>query len=81
MVKIQSAKRRFMKSIEIDQIYHGDCLEMLTHISDGSIDLVLADLPFGVTKRHWDCEIDYAELWKHYRRIIKSNGVIALFAH
>ena len=46
-----------------------------------SIDLILCDLPYGVTKCKWDSPIDIEKLWEQYKRIIrKPTGVIALFA-
>lgn len=44
-----------------------------------SIDMVLCDLPYGVTKNKWDKPIPLSKLWAEYKRIIKPNGVIALF--
>lgn len=61
------------------QLYHGDCLELLKDIPDGSVDMILCDLPYGTTDCEWDLIIPIEPLWKQYRRIIKSNGVIALF--
>lgn len=57
----------------------GDCLELLKDIPDGSVDMVLADLPYGTTACKWDTCIPFEPLWEQYKRIIKSNGVIALF--
>ena len=45
-----------------------------------SIDLILSDPPYGVTDCKWDCVIDPAKLWEHYRRLLKPSGVVALFA-
>lgn len=59
---------------------HGDCLELMTGISDDSVDMVLCDLPYGTTKNKWDCAIDLNLLWKQYKRIIKKRGCIALFS-
>jgi len=59
----------------------GDCLKKMKLIPNNSIDLILCDLPYGVTKCKWDSVIDIDELWKEYKRIIKKpTGVIALFA-
>ena len=59
----------------------GDCLKKMKLIPNDSIDLILCDLPYGVTKCKWDSVIDIDELWKEYKRIIKKpTGVIALFA-
>jgi site-specific DNA-methyltransferase (adenine-specific) len=61
-------------------IYHGDCLEWMTHINDKSIDMILCDLPYGSTSNKWDIIIPFVPLWEQYERIIKDNGVIALNA-
>lgn len=61
------------------QLYQGDCLELMKDIPDGSVDMVLADLPYGTTDCKWDICIQFDPLWVQYKRITKSNGVIALF--
>ncbi len=58
----------------------GDCLELLPSISDKSIDMILTDLPYGVTACDWDIIIPFEPLWKEYKRIIKDNGNIVLTA-
>jgi len=57
----------------------GDCLELMKDIPDGSIDMVLADLPYGTTVCKWDNIIPFKPLWEQYKRIIKRNGAIVLF--
>lgn len=65
--------------LEINKIYNEDCLEGMKNISDKSIDMILCDLPYGVTSRNkWDCIIPYNQLWEQYNRIIKDNGAIVL---
>lgn len=49
-------------------------------IPDGSIDMILCDLPYGTTKLKWDSVISFEPLWEHYKRIIKDNGAIVLTA-
>jgi site-specific DNA-methyltransferase (adenine-specific) len=61
-------------------IIHGDCLEVMSGISDHSIDMILCDLPYGTTDCHWDTVIPFEPLWAHYKRIIKDNGAIVLTA-
>lgn len=61
-------------------LYNADCLELMKSIPDKSIDMILCDLPYGLTKCKWDFKIDLKKLWKQYERIIKDNGVICLFA-
>ena len=57
----------------------GDCLEIMKQIPDGSVDLILTDLPYGTTKCSWDIIIPFDKLWEQYNRIIKPNGAIVLF--
>lgn len=64
----------------LNKIIFGDCLDIMKNISDKSIDMICADLPYGVTASKWDEHIDILELWKQYNRIIKDNGTIALFS-
>jgi site-specific DNA-methyltransferase (adenine-specific) len=66
--------------LKLNKIYLGDCLERMNLIPDKSISLILCDLPYGCTNCSWDEIIDYKQLWEHYERIIKDNGVICLFA-
>lgn len=58
----------------------GDCLEMMKLIPDGSVDMVLCDLPYGTTACKWDAVIPFADLWVEYRRVVKNNGAILLTA-
>lgn len=62
------------------ELYNNDCLEIMPQISDGSIDMILCDLPYGTTHNKWDSVIPFDKLWKEYERIIKRNGAICLFA-
>lgn len=61
-------------------LLQGDCLELMSRIPDGSIDMVLSDLPYGTTRCRWDTPINLQELWKQYRRVVKENGAIVLFS-
>jgi site-specific DNA-methyltransferase (adenine-specific) len=63
-----------------NQIIQGDCLEVMKDIPDKSIDMVLADLPYGTTACKWDTIIPFEPLWEQYKRIIKDNGAIVLTA-
>jgi len=62
------------------QLINGDCLLELPKIENNSIDLILADLPYGTTAPTWDKIINMRLLWIEYKRIIKDNGTIALFS-
>ena len=63
----------------MNKIMQGDCLELMKDIPDGSVDMILADLPYGTTACKWDTIIPFEPLWEHYKRIIKPNGAIVLF--
>lgn len=66
--------------IELNKTYFGDCLDLMKNIPNGSIDMILCDLPYGTTRCRWDSVIDLPKLWSEYRRIIKTNGAILLTA-
>lgn len=60
-------------------LLHGDCLVRMAEIADGSVDMILADLPYGTTACKWDNVIPFEPLWKHYWRVLKPNGAVVLF--
>ena len=66
--------------LQLNKIYNMDCLEGMKFIPDKSIDMILCDLPYGMTACKWDTVIPFDELWKRYNRIIKDNGAIVLFS-
>lgn len=71
--------------IERNKIYNIDCLDGMKNMDAASVDMILADLPYGVldTKNEnlkWDVKLPIAKLWEHYARIIKPNGAIVLTA-
>lgn len=73
-------------------LYCGDCLIEMNKILDGSVDLILCDLPYGTTDRNgtenkganrilgWDNIIPLDKLWEQYKRVIKPNGAVVLTA-
>ena len=62
------------------ELYNGDCLEVMKTLHDKSIDMILTDLPYGLTQNKTDIVIPFEQLWEQYERIIKDNGAIVLFA-
>ena len=66
--------------VELNTIYNEDCLEGMKRIPDGSVDMILCDLPYGTTRNKWDAIIPLDELWQQYNRVIKDNGAIVLTA-
>lgn len=61
-------------------LLHGDCLELLPSIPDGSVDMICADLPYGTTNCAWDVRIPMEPLWAEFWRVAKHNAAICLFA-
>ena len=66
--------------LSLNTIHCGDCLELVKDIEDKSIDMILCDLPYGVTQNKWDSIIPLDTLWNQYKRISKDNAAIVLTA-
>lgn len=56
----------------------GDCLDLMKEIPDGSVDMILCDLPYGTTQNKWDSVIPFAPLWSEYMRVCKDSAAIVL---
>ena len=65
--------------IRPDSLIRGDCLEVLPSIPDGSVDMVLADLPFGITGQQWDTPVPIDDLWPQLKRVCKHNAAMLFF--
>ncbi len=61
------------------KLYNDDCLEILPTLQEGSIDLVLTDLPYGTTACKWDNIIPFKPMWELLKPLTKENGVVLLF--
>lgn len=66
--------------MELNTIYNEECIDGMKRITDGSVDMILCDLPYGTTACKWDEIIPFEPLWEQYERIIKDNGAIVLTA-
>lgn len=62
------------------QLYNDDCFNIMPSIKDESIDLILCDLPYGITKIEWDNVLPFDKLWQDYKRILSPIGNIVLFS-
>ena len=62
------------------KLINGDCIEKMKDIPDNSIDMVLCDPPYGTTRNKWDSVIDLEAMWNNLWRVLKPNGVVALFS-
>lgn len=61
------------------QLFNGNCLEILKQVPNASIDLVIADLPYGQTDCEWDTKIDLSLLWTELKRVGKENTAYIFF--
>ncbi len=64
----------------LDKIFLGDGLAGMKIYPDNSIDMILCDLPYGMTDCAWDNALDFGLLWSQYWRILKDNGAVVLTA-
>ena len=62
----------------VNRVIEGDCIEVMRHLPNDCIDMVLCDLPYGTTQNKWDSIVPLDELWAEYKRIVKPNGAIVL---
>lgn len=67
-------------TFKLNKIYNLDCIAGMTMIPYESVDMILCDLPYGITGCRWDSIIPFDMLWEQYKRIIKPRGAIVLTA-
>ena len=65
----------------MQKLYKGDCLEIMPKLPEKSVDLILCDLPYGVTECKWDSVIPFEPLWAEYKRVLKMGGTAVLFGN
>ena len=61
-------------------IKQGDCLELMKEIPNGSVDMILDDLPYGITDCAFDVRIPFEPMWEQFKRVTKKNAAIVLFS-
>jgi site-specific DNA-methyltransferase (adenine-specific) len=64
----------------LDRVHTGDCLALLPDLPDASVDMVFADLPYGVSQNKWDTPIALPELWAELKRVAKPDAAIVMTA-
>lgn len=69
-----------MTTKQMFNLMQGNCLERMKEIPSGSVDLILADPPYGTTACKWDSVIPLEPMWEQLKRIIKPNGAIVMTA-
>jgi DNA modification methylase len=61
------------------ELINDDCLKALINIPDKSVNLVIADLPYGQTSNNWDIKIDLTKLWEELKRVGTINCAYMFF--
>ena len=62
-------------------LFEGGCLEVIPTLGDGKIDMLLCDLPYGLSSRNkWDIRLPLDRLWEQWLRVVKEDGAIVLTA-
>ena len=75
-----SASRGAPSPLALGRVHHGDCLELIDLLEPGSISLVFADLPYGVTANDWDTPVDLTRLWPALRRVCRPTAAMVFTA-
>lgn len=65
--------------MEINKIYHGDCLNIIQNFPDNSVDTIITDPPYGYLKHKLDCYFDYQSWLKECYRVLKNNSCLIFF--
>ena len=62
--------------LEIDQIYLGDCLQVMKDIEDKSVDLIVTDPPYGYSfmGKDWDKAVIGVDYWRECLRVLKDGA-------
>lgn len=60
-------------------IAQGDCLELMKELPPESVDCVISDLPYGVTRAPFDVKLDLPTMWEEFNRVTKKNAAVVLF--
>lgn len=61
-------------------IYNENCLTELSNIPDGSVDMILDDIPYGTTNCYFDKRLPLEPMWEQFLRVTKHNAAILLFS-
>jgi len=93
---LSDGKNNFEKIKNMNiELLEGDCTFEHKAIKDGSVDLIVTDLPYGTVtniassdnikhgmqnKTNWDCVIETEKIYEIANRILRKNGKMVLFA-
>lgn len=63
-------------------LFHGNCLGVLRHLPDNSVDAIVTDPPYGLKfmGKKWDYDVPSVEIWEECLRVLKPGGHLLSFA-
>jgi site-specific DNA-methyltransferase (adenine-specific) len=61
-------------------LFHGDCFKVMAGLKPGTIDLLVGDLPYGMTNVPWDVPLNIILFFRHALRLLRPRGVILMCA-
>jgi site-specific DNA-methyltransferase (adenine-specific) len=64
----------------VNKLYNADCFEILPTLEDESVDMILVDLPYGITVNKWDCVLDLEAMWQQVNRVAKPGAALLFTA-
>ncbi len=64
------------------EIVHDDAMEVLTRMTDNSVDAIVTDPPYGLSfmGKKWDYDVPSVMIWKECLRVLKPGGYLLSFA-
>ena len=62
-------------------LYNGDCFDVMKNIEEHSIDCIMSDMPYNITKCDFEYDLDLPKMWELYLSILKEKGTIVLTAN
>ena len=68
--------------LELNQVYQGDCLEVMKSMPDNSVDSIVTDPPYGISfmSAKWDYDVPSVDIWRECLRVLKPGGYLLSFA-
>jgi site-specific DNA-methyltransferase (adenine-specific) len=66
--------------LALGRVHLGDCLDLLGELDAGSVSMVFADLPYGVTANRWDKQLDLKRLWPALERACRKDAAMVFTA-
>lgn len=64
----------------LNVVWNTDLITLCDLLEPQSVDMILADLPYGITSCAWDEVIPFAPMWAGFKRVIKPRGAIVMTA-